>query len=213
MSIFLDSANLSEIKNALDLGWVSGVTTNPLLLAKEDITVAGHLQKIRTVNSGPIFYQLMSDSFEGMLDEAHQAQEILENQLVVKLPPTDLGFKVCSELNIKMMCCPTAIYSPAQALVASEAGAHYIAIYVNRATRLMGSGIDLTRKIAELLQNTSTELLAASLKSPDEAVASVNAGAKHLTLPFSTLVHMSKHELSQAATLQFVEDGAGLSKR
>jgi len=212
MSIFIDSANLDEIEKALDLGWVSGVTTNPLLLGKEKIEVAEHLQKIRSITSGPIFYQLMSDSFAGMLDEAHKAQEILEKQLVVKLPPTDLGFKVCSELNIKMLCCPTAIYSPAQALIASEAGAQYIAIYVNRATRLMDNGIELTQSIAEILQSTPTALLAASLKSPGEAIAAVKAGANHLTLPFTTLVEMSKHELSEAATRQFNEEGFGLAK-
>lgn len=210
MTIFIDSANLDEIQQALDLGWISGVTTNPLLMAKEDCDVRNRLQEIKSLTSGSIFYQLMSETFEGMIKEAHEAHQILEKQLVVKLPPTDLGFKVGSELSVKMMCCPTAIYSAAQALVASETGAQFIAIYVNRASRLLGDGIKLVEGIAEVLFDSRTEILAASLKSPEEAVAAITAGADHLTLPYTTLMEMSKHELSQAAVDQFQADGSYL---
>jgi len=206
MSIFIDSSDLNHIQAASDLGWVRGVTTNPLLLAQSSLKPADLLSSIKE-----IFYQLVSENFETMIDEAYQAQEILEKQLVVKLPPNDLGFQVCAQLSSKISCCPTAIYSPAQALIASESGAQFIAIYVNRATRLLGDGIQLTLDITKVLEGTRTELLAASLKSPAEAVAASTAGAQHLTLPYETLVQMSKHVLSNEAIQQFQEDGTGLT--
>jgi transaldolase len=211
MSIFIDSSDLNHIQAASDLGWVRGVTTNPLLLAQSSLKPADLLSSIKEIFSGPVFYQLVSENFETMIDEAYQAQEILEKQLVVKLPPNDLGFQVCAQLSSKISCCPTAIYSPAQALIASESGAQFIAIYVNRATRLLGDGIQLTLDITKVLEGTRTELLAASLKSPAEAVAASTAGAQHLTLPYETLVQMSKHVLSNEAIQQFQEDGTGLT--
>lgn len=210
MSIFIDSANPGEVKKALNLGWVTGITTNPLLLARENIKVTDLLKNLGSLAVGQVFYQLVSKTFAEMIDEADQALEILEGKLVVKLPPTDLGFKVCSQLSTRIPCCPTAIYAPAQALIASEAGAQYIAVYVNRATRLMEDGISLTKNISEVLTDSRTEVLAASLKSPEEAVNAIKAGARHLTLPFTTLMAMSGHELSEAATLQFDKEGRGL---
>ncbi|MCF7807423.1 MAG: transaldolase [Candidatus Marinimicrobia bacterium] len=212
MSIYIDSANIEEIKQALDLGWISGITTNPLLLAKEGTEVSALLKDLGHLTSGSVFYQLISETFKEMIEEADRALDILEDKLVVKLPPTDLGFKVCSQLSTRVSCCPTAIYSPAQALVASEAGAQFIAVYVNRATRLMVDGIQLLVDIADVLTNSPTDILAASIKSPDEAFQSIRAGAKHLTLPFDTLTQMSDHPLSQEAVDQFKRDGAGLEK-
>ena len=210
MAIYIDSANLDEVTQALDLGWVKGITTNPLLLAKEGTEIPAQLETLRHLAAGSVFYQLVSETFQDMINEADRALEILEDKLVLKLPPTDLGFKVCSELSIRVPCCPTAIYSPAQALVAAEAGAQFIAVYVNRASKLMGDGVGLVRSIAEVLDGTRTEILAASLKSPEEAVNAIKAGAHHLTLPFSTLTQMTGHELSDAAVQEFRSTGKGL---
>ncbi len=212
MSIFIDSANLTHIQRATELGWVKGITTNPLLLAQAGTDIATVLRSLKSFSSGPIFYQLTSTTFDSMLNEAHQALAILEEQLVVKLVPSELGFKVCSELSSRMPCCPTAIYSPAQALIAREAGAQYIAVYVNRASRLMGNGIQLVNELAEVLSGSHTELLAASLKSPAEAASAFTAGAQHLTLPYKTLMAMSNHELSEAAIKEFGESGSGLRR-
>ncbi len=210
MAIFIDSSDLSQIKTAMTSGWVTGVTTNPLILAQSDLKAGEVLKSLKSLSSGPIFYQLMSTRFEEMIEEAHQAHQLLEKQLVVKLPPHDLGFRVCAELSTRMSCCPTAIYSPAQALIAREAGAQYIAVYVNRASRLLGDGLELTRELSNVLAGSHTELLAASLKSPREAVQAFTAGAKHLTLPYDTLTAMSKHELSHDAIQQFQNEGVGL---
>ena len=210
VSIYIDSSDLNHIQASCKSGWVEGVTTNPLLLAKGGMTAHSLLSAIKQLCPGPIFYQLMATEFDQMISEAYQAREILDKQLVLKLPPNELGFSVCAQLSSKFTCCPTAIYSPAQALIASEAGAQFIAVYVNRATRLMGDGVQLVRDITAVLRGGNTELLAASLKSPIEATEALVAGAQHLTLPYETLVQMSKHELSAAAIDEFQKDGVGL---
>ncbi len=210
MSILIDSADLNHIQTSCDLGWVHGVTTNPLLLAREEMPIDSLLPAIKHLCSAPIFYQLVATNYDQMIKEAYLIREILGQQLVLKLPPNDLGFQVCSQLSSKFACCPTAIYSPAQALIAKEAGARYVAVYVNRATRLLGDGIKLVQRIASVLSDSPTELLAASIKSPDEAVQAVAAGAHHLTLPYETLIKMSYHSLSEAAIHEFQEKGRGL---
>ena len=210
MSIFIDASNLSHIKTAMESGWVSGVTTNPLILAQSELQPPEVLKRIKALCSGPIFYQLVSTTFNEMITEAHQAVAILEKQLVVKLPPNEMGFRVCSELSSRMACCPTAIYSPAQALIARMAGAQYIAVYVNRATRLLGDGLEITKEISKVLMGSHTELLAASLKSSTEAVAAFTAGAQHLTLPYDTYLAMSKHDLSDDAIEEFQKKGTGI---
>lgn len=210
MSILIDSADLKHIESACKLGWVKGVTTNPLLVAQSKVSPKALFSELKALTPGPIYYQLMASNFEEMLDEAYLVRDILEQQLVIKLPPSDLGFRICSQLSTKIACCPTAIYSPAQALIAVESGAQYIAVYVNRATRLMGDGIQLVRDISAVLANSVTEMVAASLKSPGEAVSAFTAGAHHLTLPHDTLSQMSEHELSNEAVRQFQKDGIGL---
>jgi transaldolase len=210
MSIFIDSANIQHIETGLDLGWVSGITTNPLILAKAKTPVQQILTTLKELQTGPIFYQLMSETFESMMEEARVAETLLEKQLVVKLPPTDLGFKVCSQLATRIPCCPTAIYSPAQALLARESGAQYLAVYVNRATRLLGDGLALVTEIASVLEGSTTRLLAASLKSPEETMAAFAAGADDLTLPFETLINMAQHDLSAQAVAEFKASGMGL---
>ncbi|MCF7825489.1 MAG: transaldolase [Candidatus Marinimicrobia bacterium] len=212
MSIFIDSANLKHVKLAMELGWVKGITTNPLLLAQSQQDTSTLLKALRELSDGSIFYQLTADTFDAALAEAHQAMQILEKQLVVKLPPTELGFQLCSELSSRMACCPTAIYSVSQALVAREAGAQYLAVYVNRATRLMGDGLKLIEEISGVLRESQTKLLAASLKSPEEASQAFSAGADHLTLPYTTLMEMTQHPLSEAAVKQFREEGKGLNQ-
>jgi len=211
MSIFIDSADLNQIQASCELGWVKGVTTNPLLLSQAGMPADSLLAAIKQLCSGPVFYQLMAKDFDQMIREAYKAQEILDQQLILKLPPNDLGFRVCAQLSTKFICCPTAIYSPAQALIAREAGAQYIAIYVNRASRLLGDGIKLVRDTSAVLQGCRTEILAASIKSPLEAADAVSAGAQHLTLPYETLIQMSSHEFSEAAVNQFQKNGLGLN--
>ena len=210
MSIFIDTANLKEIEHAMTLGWVFGVTTNPLILSRENQSAADQLRAIRDVSHGPVFYQLMTDDAESMVREAEAAAEILEDRLVLKLSPTTAGFTFAAG-HPEYRTCPTAIFSAAQALVAQECGAAFIAVYVNRATRLLGDGQALVKEIAQTLLDQPPVILAASLKTPAEAVAAIRSGADSLTLPANVLAAMMEQKHSAAAVVEFQEKGIGLN--
>ncbi len=210
MALYLDSAIVSQAQEAFGWGWVKGITTNPALLAQNEEPSAIILETLRTLCSGEIYYQLMSSTISNMLDEARKAQMILGKQLVLKVPATPIGFDAVARLSPDMTCSVTGIYHPCQALVAQEAGAKYAIAYVNRATKLLGDGIGLVAAMARVLDSDRTKILAASLKSPDEAVAAVNAGAHHLTLPLDLLRDLAHHPLSDQTVKDFNQSGKGL---
>ncbi len=120
-----------------------------------------------------------------------------------------VGFQVVAAFVGEVSCAVTGIYSPSQAVVAKEAGAKYAIAYVNRATRLLGDGVALVQQMASAVAGSSTEIMAASIKSPEEAVASLQAGANHLTLPLTMLQAMTTHELSLQTIDEFTKNGRG----
>lgn len=209
MAIYIDSSIVKEIQSARSLGWVRGVTTNPVLLARAEGKADQVLAEIARLDMRPLFYQLVSPTLDGMWKELEYAAKIVGAGLVLKIPPTLTGFqfiKQCAEYP----CCVTAVYSPAQALVASEVNARYVAVYVNRATRLLGDGIRLVGEVAEILKHNHTEIIAASLKSPDEACEALCAGARHLTLPYEVLTGLITHPLSEQTIAEFQAGGVGI---
>ena len=208
--IYLDSAIIEEAKIAVKLGWIKGITTNPTLLKKSSLSPEETLTQLTAISPGELYYHLCATDFEGMVAEAKQAAKIIGNKIVLKIPATDLGFQVTAHLSSEIACSVTAIYSPAQAAIAAEAGAKYAIAYVNRATRLLGDGLALVREMATILQGSNTEILAASLKSPEEAAATLQAGAHHLTLPMAILQQMMTHELSEQTVVEFTNQGTGL---
>lgn len=210
MAIYLDSAIASEAEVASLMGWVKGITTNPTLLAQSDNPPETTLKKLASLTSGPVFYQLMASDLDGMLAEGRKAFQIIGEQMVLKIPATPVGFAVVACLSREITCSVTAIYSAAQAAVAREAGAKIAIAYVNRATRLLGDGIALVRDMAIVLSGSETEILAASIKSPEEAAASLQAGAHHLTLPLAMLQAMATHEFSEKTVEEFALNGIGL---
>ncbi len=210
--IYLDSAFITDAKLILQWGWVKGITTNPTLLAKSELSPQETLQQLAAISPGELYYQLTASDFETMLAEGRQAYELIGQKTVLKVPATPVGFQVVACLSRDIACSVTAIYSPAQAVVAKEAGAKYAIAYVNRATRLLGDGLALVREMAQVLQGSSTEILAASLKSPQEAASALKAGAHHLTLPLDILEVMGKHELSEQTVEEFNQEGCGLSE-
>jgi transaldolase len=212
MTIYIDSAIVQEVELVRSLGWVRGVTTNPVLLAKAGGKADQVLADLAQLNMRPLFYQLVSPTLEGMRKEMAYAAEIVGAGLVLKIPPTLTGFQFvrqCAEYP----CCVTAIYSPAQALIASEVHARYVAVYVNRATRLLGDGLKLVRDVAEILKHNGTEIIAASIKSPEEACAALYAGAGHLTLPYNVLTSLGTHPLSEQTIAEFQAGGVGILSR
>ncbi|MEG4224748.1 transaldolase family protein [Microcoleus sp. N9_B2] len=210
MGIYLDTAIVAEAKEASKFGWLSGITTNPTLLGKSDLAPDVTLKQLAKLIPGEVYYQLTASDFDGMVAEGKAAFELIGQQTVLKVPATAAGFQAVAHLSPEIPCAVTAIYSASQAVVSAEAGAKYAIAYVNRATRLLGDGFALVRDMANVLQRTNTEILAASIKSPEEAVNTLLAGAHHLTLPLDVLQAIAVHELSQQTVDEFAKNGRGI---
>ena len=210
MAIYLDSANLEEARQAKELGWVYGVTTNPTLMAKTRMPPEVILKALAQLHFREVYYQLISQCMDDMVVEASEAIRLVRHGLILKIPPTENGFRFVAYHGDRFPCCVTAIFDPAQALVAREAGARYVAVYVNRATRKLGDGPTLVEGLARVLAGSKTEILAASLKSTQEVVDALLAGAQHITVPFDVLGRLSNHPLSTETLEQFNAEGAGI---
>ncbi len=211
MAIYLDTAIVAEAARASKFGWIAGITTNPTLLGKSDLSPDVTLKQLAQLISGEVYYQLMASDFDGMVAEGKAAFGLIGKQTVLKIPATAIGFQAVAHLSPEIPCAVTAIYSASQAVVAAEAGAKYAIAYVNRATRLLGDGFALVQDMANVLKQSNTEILAASIKSPEEAVKTLLAGAHHLTLPFDVLQAIALHELSQQTVDEFAKHGRGIS--
>jgi transaldolase len=211
MALYLDSAIAAEAEIVKYWGWVKGITTNPTLLAQANTPPATTLKTLVSLTSGPVYYQLLASDQEKMIAEGRKAFEIIGSQTILKIPATPLGFEVVATLSSEITCSVTGIYSPAQAAVAREAGAKIAIAYVNRAERLLGDGIALVRDMSSILKGSDVEILAASIKSPAEAAASLQAGANHLTLPLTMLQAIATHEFSHQTVIDFAAGGIGLT--
>ena len=210
MAIYLDSAKLDEARQAKNFGWVHGVTTNPSLLAKAGVEPEVVLKGLAELEFHQVYYQLVSRDLEDMLVEARKASQIVKEGLILKIAPTDNGFRFVAKHGNEFPCCVTAVFDPVQALIAREAGARYVAVYVNRATKQMGDGLGLVEELVNVLAGSQTEILAASLKSTKEAVDAFLTGAQHITVPFDLLASLSTHPLSTQIVEQFNAEGVGI---
>ncbi|OKH17761.1 transaldolase family protein [[Limnothrix rosea] IAM M-220] len=208
--IYLDSAIATEASQAMAWGWVKGITTNPTLLAKSDTEPAATLKTLANITDGELYYQLVGQTLDDMIREAHKAKDLVGEQLVLKIPATATGFAALPKLSSEITCSVTAIYHPTQALIAAEGGAKYAIAYVNRATRFQGDGCELVSSMKTILQGSETTILAASLKSPAEINAAMVAGADHITVPFGLLQTMTTHSLSEQTVKDFTAIGQGL---
>ena len=210
MALYLDSALISDAEEARELGWITGITTNPKLLARSGLPPETTLKRLAALINGEVFYQLTATDLNSMLAEAELVHRILGEQTVLKIPASSTGFQALARLSKEVPCSVTAIFHPAQALIASAAGAKYAIAYVNRTTRLLGDGVGFVREIAVLLKDSRTKILAASIKSAQEAVATINAGAHVLTLPLDVLKSLTSHPISDETIVDFNKNGLGL---
>ncbi|MDO9546523.1 MAG: transaldolase family protein [Pelolinea sp.] len=210
MQLLLDSAVIDEALIAAEWGWVNGATTNPTLLAKSNLSPEKTLEKLSQCFKGPIFYQLVGKSIKSMKAEAKLAAGILGKQLVLKIPATELGFRATSQLSKKYTCAVTSVFTSSQALVAHASGARYALYYHNRAKRLLENGHDLANELVQVLKQTSTIVVAASLKTPEEVVEARLAGVQILSTNLKVLSKMVQHDLSEAALKEFNRNGIGL---
>jgi transaldolase len=210
MAFFVDTAILEDAYKAKELGWIKGITTNPTLLAQSGEEPEIVLNRLSQLDMGPVFYQLMAENMDALAEEAQKARSILGGSLVCKIPPTQNGLRFVSRYCYKYPLCVTAVFDAYQACVAKEAGAHYVAVYVNRATRIIGNGIGLIRDIVQVLHGSDTKIIAASIKSSQEAGQAILAGAHHITASVEVLSSLMEHDISREAVEEFCNNGAGI---
>ena len=212
MQLLIDSAVIKEVRQAFEWGWVKSATTNPSLLAKSELPPAMTLKEMAKILPGEIFYQLTGNTLEKMQTEAASAYDILGDHLVLKIPATPLGFQATALLSKKYTVAVTSIFTASQAMVAHCAGARYALYYHNRAKRLLpnGQGKHLAADLVSVLDSTNTQVVAASLKTPEEIVEARMAGVTMLSTKFEVLALLPQHELSEQALSEFKANGTGL---
>ncbi|NNC94654.1 MAG: fructose-6-phosphate aldolase [Chitinophagales bacterium] len=212
MKFFIDTANLKEIKEASDMGILDGVTTNPSLMAKEGIK--GNDAVIKTyidiceVVQGPVSAEVISTDFDGIVREGEHLASLHEH-IVVKVPMIKEGIKAIKYLNgkgIKTNC--TLVFSPGQAILAAKAGATYVSPFMGRLDDINYDGVELVEQIVYIYDNYgyTTEVLAASVRSPLHIIRVAEAGADVVTAPFSALVKLFDHPLTDKGLAQFLSD-------
>lgn len=213
MKIFIDTANVDEIRAANDLGVVCGVTTNPSLIAKEGRVFEEVVKEITTIVDGPISAEVISLEADKMVEEALELAKIDKN-IVIKIPMTADGLKAVSVLSKKgIKTNVTLIFSPVQALLAARAGATYVSPFVGRLNDISSDGNKLVESIAAIfdIHAIDTEIIAASIRSPEDVMDVALAGAHIATIPYNVICQMMKHPLTDAGIDKFVKDWATLN--
>lgn len=213
MKIFIDTANVDEIRAANDLGVVCGVTTNPSLIAKEGRVFEEVVKEITTIVDGPISAEVISLEADKMVEEALELAKIDKN-IVIKIPMTAEGLKAVSVLSKKgIKTNVTLIFSPVQALLAARAGATYVSPFVGRLNDISSDGNKLVESIAAIfdIHAIDTEIIAASIRSPEDVMDAALAGAHIATIPYNVICQMMKHPLTDAGIDKFVKDWATLN--
>lgn len=210
MKFFIDTANVDDIRKANDMGVISGVTTNPSLIAKEGRDFNEVIKEITSIVDGPISGEVKATTVdaEGMITEGREIAKIHPN-MVVKIPMTVEGLKatkVLSSEGIKTNV--TLIFSANQALLAAEAGATYVSPFLGRLDDISQPGIDLIRTIADIfdIYGYSTEIIAASVRNPIHVTDCALAGADIATVPYAVIENMTKHPLTDQGIAKFQAD-------
>jgi transaldolase len=216
MKIFIDTANTDEIREAASWGVLSGVTTNPSLIAKEGKEFKSVVKEITEIadaspsNIASISAEVLSDDAEGMIAEAHELVKI-HDVITIKVPMTEEGIKAVSILSKEgIKTNVTLIFSPNQALLAARAGASYVSPFVGRMDDIANDGAGLVAEIAEIfdIYGIETEIIAASIRTPKDVTECAKAGADIATIPYGVLKKMFKHPLTDKGIQQFKDDWA-----
>ncbi|MDO4277920.1 MAG: fructose-6-phosphate aldolase [Lachnoclostridium edouardi] len=210
MKFFIDTANVDEIRKANDMGIICGVTTNPSLIAKEGRDFGQVIAEIASIVDGPISGEVKATTTdaEGMIEEGREIAKIHPN-MVVKIPMTVEGLKAVKVLSAEgIKTNVTLIFSAAQALLAARAGATYVSPFLGRLDDISMPGIDLINDITEIfmMHNIETEIISASVRNPIHVIDCARAGADIATVPYSVLVQMTKHPLTDQGISKFQAD-------
>ena len=208
MKIFIDTANIGEIKEANTWGIVDGVTTNPSLIAKEGRDLQEVINEICSIVDGPISAEVISLEADKMVEEAMELVKLHKN-IVIKIPMCIEGLKavkILSEKGIKTNV--TLIFSSQQALLAAKAGATYVSPFVGRLDDIGTKGVNLISDIATIFEvhEMDTQIIAASIRNPIHVSECAMAGSDIATVPFNVLKQMSKHPLTDLGIAKFLSD-------
>ena len=208
MKIFIDTANIAEIKEAASMGLIDGVTTNPSLIAKEGREFRSLIEEICSIVDGPISAEVIALDSEGMVKEGRELAKIHKN-IVVKIPLTKEGLKAVRILNAEgIRSNVTLCFSPNQALLAAKAGAYFISPFIGRLDDIGQNGMDLIGQIVTIYRNYgfNTEVLVASVRHPMHVVEAAMIGADICTIPFKVLDQLVKHPLTDIGIERFLSD-------
>lgn len=209
MKIFIDTANVEEIRDMYQLGILDGVTTNPSLIAKESgRDFKEIIAEISSLVPGPISAEVISLDTEGMVREAEELAKISGN-IVIKIPMTKEGLAATSILASKgIKTNVTLIFSANQALLAANAGATYVSPFVGRLDDIGTDGMELVREIMQIFETygIETEVIAASIRHPQHALMAALAGADIATIPYKVLIQMMKHPMTDKGIESFMAD-------
>lgn len=214
MKIFIDTANVNEIREANDMGVICGVTTNPSLIAKEGRDFKEVIKEITEIVDGPISAEIISLEADKMVEEALPLAKIHDN-IVIKLPMTIEGLKACKVLTSKgIKTNVTLIFTSSQALLAARAGATFVSPFLGRLDDVGVDSVNLIKEISEIFEkhNIKSEIIAASIRNPWHAKEAALAGAHVGTIPYSTIIAMTKHELTDKGIEKFLKDWENTKK-
>ena len=212
MKFFIDTANVEEIRKANEMGVICGVTTNPSLIAKEGRVFKEVVAEIASIVDGPISAEVISLEADKMVEEALELSKIHKN-IVIKIPMTAEGLKAVSILSEKgIKTNVTLIFSPSQALLAARAGASYVSPFVGRLNDISSDGNKLVESIAAIfdIHGITTEIIAASIRSPEDVADAALSGAHIATIPYKVICQMIKHPLTDAGIERFLKDWEGV---
>ncbi|HNX28150.1 MAG TPA: fructose-6-phosphate aldolase [Syntrophomonadaceae bacterium] len=208
MRIFVDSANIEEIKEINRMGFLDGVTTNPSLVAKEKRDYHQVIREIAAIVDGPISAEVISLDLQGMLQEAEMLAEIHPN-VVIKIPLTAIGLQVISILKQKEIATnATLVFSANQALLAARAGAGFVSPFIGRVDDNGNDGLKLLEDIVTIFDQymLDTEIIAASIRHPMHVIQAAKLGSHIATIPYKVIMQMIQHPMTDAGIDKFLSD-------
>ena len=214
MKLFIDTANVDEIKEINSWGVIEGVTTNPSLIAKEGRVFENVVKEITDIVDGPISAEVISMESEGMIKEGEELSKIHKN-IVIKIPMCAEGLKAVSALSKKgIKTNVTLIFSANQALLAAKAGASYVSPFVGRLDDIGQEGIMLIEEVAEIfnVHGIETERISASIRHPQHVLNSAKAGADIATIPYKVFKQMLGHPMTDIGIDKFLKDWESVPK-
>jgi transaldolase len=214
MKFFIDTADVKEIREAHELGLVDGVTTNPSLIAKSGRKFKDVIKEIVSIVDGPISAEVIALDAPGMIKEGKELAKIHKN-IVVKLPMTPEGLKACKALTDKgIKTNVTLIFTPMQALLAAKAGASYVSPFVGRLDDISQDGMGIIEEIRTIFDNYGymAEIIVASVRNPIHVLDSALIGADIATIPYSVMIQLAKHPLTDAGIEKFLKDWESVPK-